>query len=73
MTAADASADTAAGVFDVEGVIVGDERQWKSASFRWLDAEPPSIAPAETDDANTYVLLLKPMIDRLTRSVHEAD
>ena len=58
-------------MFDVEGVIVGDERTWRSASFRWLD-EPPAASGPVTDDASTYVLLLRPMIDRLTRTVEDA-
>lgn len=60
-----------AGVFDVEGVIVGDERIWKQASFRWLDRD--DAAPAErNDDPTAYVMLLRPGIDRLSRSVHDA-
>lgn len=58
------------GVFDVEGVIVGDERTWAQASFRWLADEPE--APAVTRDTrDEYVMILKPMVDRLTRSVLE--
>lgn len=58
------------GVFDVEGVIVGDERVWREASFRWLDREEDASTSSE-DDAHTYVMLLRPRIDRLTRSIHE--
>ncbi len=65
--------DVEAGVFDVEGVIVGDERQWKTASFRWLGEEAASAAPDATADSSTYVLLLRPMIDRLTGSVREVE
>lgn len=58
------------GVFDVEGVIVGDDRAWAQASYRWLTDEPePVAAPRETRDE--YVMVLKPTIDRLTRSVLE--
>lgn len=60
-----------AGVFDVEGVIVGDERVWRQASFRWLD-HIEDAAPSVEDSPHTYVLLLRPGIDRLTRSVEEA-
>ena len=67
--AAPASAD--AGVFEVEGVIVGDERTWGRASFRWLDSDGGAAAAAH-DDASSYVMLLRPTVDRLTRSVREA-
>jgi hypothetical protein len=63
--------DAAAGVFDVEGVIVGDERTWSRASFRWLDRDDAAGSTAE-DDASSYVMLLRPTVDRLTRSVREA-
>jgi hypothetical protein len=66
-----APAHAAAGVFDVEGVIVGDERTWSRASFRWLDRDE-GVAPAAEDDGTAYVLLLRPTVDRLTRSVREA-
>ncbi len=59
------------GLYDVEGVIVGDERVWKSASFRWLVDEVKAVAHPVTDDRGNYVMVLKPMIDRLTRSVTE--
>lgn len=55
------------GVFDVEGVIVGDERTWARAAFRWLDAPPDG--PPVVSAAGVYRLLLRPSIDRLTRSV----
>jgi hypothetical protein len=64
-------AGSGAGVFDVEGVIVGDERTWTQASFRWLGRD--GAAPvALKDDRSTYVMLLRPSIDRLSRSVHDA-
>jgi hypothetical protein len=59
-----------AGVFDVEGVIVGDDRVWRQAAFRWLDRED-DISRAPDGDRGTYVMLLRPGIDRLTRSVLE--
>ncbi len=65
------SAPAGAGVFEVEGVIVGDERTWKQASFRWLAADSGS-GQAKSDDSASYVLLLRPSIDRLSRSVQEA-
>ncbi|MDP9235881.1 MAG: hypothetical protein M3P30_00530 [Chloroflexota bacterium] len=66
-----APAEAGAGIFDVEGVIVGDERVWRQASFRWLDRAAEASA-AGADDRSTYVMLLRPGIDRLSRSVHEA-
>lgn len=59
------------GVFDVEGVIVGDDRVWREASFRWRGVDPET-SRAITDDPSTYVMLLRPSIDRLSRSVHDA-
>jgi hypothetical protein len=61
----------AAGVFDVEGVIVGDDRTWGRASFRWLDRDD-GVASEATEDPAAYVILLRPTVDRLTRSVREA-
>jgi hypothetical protein len=58
-------------VFDVEGVIVGDERAWGRASFRWLDRDDEAV-PEAKDEAPSYVLLLRPTVDWLTRSVREA-
>ena len=71
VSAAPVDAASGDGVFDVEGVIVGDERVWNQASFRWLDSAD-AAKPARTDDPNTYVMLLKPGIDRLSRSVFDA-
>lgn len=61
--------EEAVGIFDVEGVIVGDNRIWTHATFRWLP-EPPPQTP-KTDDDSTYRLLLRPSIDHLTTSVLE--
>jgi hypothetical protein len=58
------------GVFEVEGVIVGDSRAWNHAAFRWL-AEAPDASERVDDDA-TYRLLLRPTIDHLTASVLES-
>ena len=60
----------AARTFDVEGVIVGDERTWTRASFRWLHDEAAPLAGA-SDDRSTYVLILRPIIDRLAACVHD--
>lgn len=62
--------DSEGGVFDVEGVIIGDERTWSTATFRWL-RELPSPAAAR-NDPGAYTLILRPTIDRLTRSVADA-
>jgi hypothetical protein len=61
---------TGAGAFDVEGVIVGDERRWSVASFRWLHASPS--AAARVDEPASYHLLLRPTLDRLAASVTQA-
>jgi hypothetical protein len=57
-------------VFDVEGVIVGDERTWTRASFRWSDARPEPEGEVTHDDS-AYVMLLRPNIDRLLASVRD--
>lgn len=51
-------------------IAVGDERAWNHAAFRWLDSDD-STQPVKTDERNTYVMILRPMIDRLTRTVHD--
>ena len=66
-----AAAADATGTFDVEGVIIGDERTWRTATFRWLNEAPPA-SPAADDDRATYTLLLRPITDRLTRTVDSA-
>ena len=58
------------GIFDVEGVIVGDDRTWNHATFRWLPG-PPRHTEASTA-TDTYRLLLRPTIDHLTASVLES-
>jgi len=60
------------GLFDVEGVIVGDERIWTQASFRWLDEGDARSRPSVNDDPSSYSMILRPSIDRLTRSVLDA-
>lgn len=62
---------TATASFDVEGVIVGDERTWSRVTFRWLDNAPNANIQA-SDDPRSYVMLLRPSADRITRSVIEA-
>lgn len=62
--------------FSVEGVIVGDDRRWSEVSFRWLpsgEQQKTAARSAVTDDPNLYVMLLRPSIDRLTRSVVEPE
>lgn len=54
-------------VFDVEGVIVGDERTWSRASFRWLEAGEQTAGISTQGDG--YTMLLRPAIDRLAASV----
>ncbi len=65
-------AGSGAGIFRVEGVIVGDERAWTQASFRWLDRDDHREPVARQDDQSTYLMVLRPSIDRLSRSVHDA-
>lgn len=71
VSAAKLSPAEGVGVFDVEGVIVGDDRTWAQASFRWLSAEPADVTEPARETRDEYVMVLKPAIDRLTRSVLE--
>lgn len=69
---ADAAAGNDIGLFEVEGVIVGDERTWARAAFRWLDATDIKASGDRSSDAGEYRMILRPSIDRLTRSVLDA-
>ena len=69
--------------FDVEGTVVGDGRGWDQirfhvfpsrAAFMAVALDPERLA-AQADHrepaiADTYTLLLRPMIDRLAESIH---
>jgi hypothetical protein len=55
--------------FDVEGVIVGDERQWSEVRFDWVDSD---VLPALTDASQAdeqFVMTLRPTNDRLVTSI----
>jgi len=71
VAAAEGPASANTGTFDVEGVIVGDERTWRTASFRALHDAPESGESRKADD--TYVIVVRPMVDRLTVSVRAAN
>jgi hypothetical protein len=74
-----------AGWFKVEGVIVGDGRTWdqvrfnafpSKAAFMAVAADPERLRAQrehrETAIADTYTMILRPVIDRLSESVVEA-
>lgn len=66
----DARGVTPVATFDVEGVIVGDERAWDAARFeRAADVDTVIAAVA---DAEAFVLVLDPLIDRLVESIEAA-
>ena len=71
-----------AGWFEVEGTIVGDGRQWDQARFNAFPSRAAFMAVAtdprrleaqqahrETAIADTYALILRPVIDRLADSI----
>lgn len=58
--------------FDVEGVIIGDERRWSEVRFDWVDdAALPALSDASHVDEQ-FVITLRPMIDELVASVATA-
>jgi uncharacterized protein (DUF1330 family) len=75
-----------AGWFDVEGVAVGDGRQWDQvrfnafpsrAAFMAVVFDPERLAAQaehrETAMSDTYTLIVRPLIDRLADSWADAD
>ncbi len=64
------------GSFEVEGVIVGDERTWTEASF---DAAPDAetraaLLAAHGDSEEIFAIALdRPMVDALARSIETAE
>jgi hypothetical protein len=62
-----------AAAFDVEGVIVGDERRWDRARFAWADAEVRVDLAARAAEVDEMVLaVVDPALDRLVESVVSA-
>jgi hypothetical protein len=67
----DASAPSLVASFEVEGVIVGDERTWDVARFdRAADVDAIVAAAAGAEAA--FVLTLDPLVDRLLESIEAA-
>ncbi len=62
------------GVFDVEGVIIGDERRFAEARVDMISAETAEALGARPriDDDSAYVLVIDPQTDQLAESVHTA-
>jgi hypothetical protein len=58
--------------FDVEGVIVGDERAFASARFKRAADSASVHAVVATADGEAFVLVLDPEIDRLVESIKTA-
>jgi hypothetical protein len=60
---------TLVAALDVEGVIVGDDRTWASARFERA-AHPAAVdAIVAVAEADAFVLVLDPEIDRLAESI----
>jgi hypothetical protein len=61
------------GSFDVEGVVIGDERRWAEARWHLLDADAAAelVARPTTASSTSYVLLLDPELDRIAELVRE--
>jgi hypothetical protein len=67
------AAATFSATFDVEGVIIGDERTWARAQWDQVSAADcqalrGALAANSTGD-NRYVLVLRPLIDELAREL----
>jgi hypothetical protein len=59
--------------FEVEGVIVGDDRRWSRAVFLWADDEAvDALAARPNDVGEPFVVTLSAGIDRLTDSIETA-
>lgn len=71
-----------AGWFEVEGTIIGDGRQWDQARFNGFPSKAAFMAvvldphrlDAQRDHrevaiADTYTMILRPLIDRLAESL----
>jgi hypothetical protein len=55
--------------FEVEGVIIGDERQWSEVRFDWVDEVVlPALTNAGAADEQ-FVMTLRPLIDKLVASI----
>lgn len=68
--------------FDIEGTLIGDGRQWDQARFNWFPSRAAFMAVAldperlsaqhehrEPAIADTYTMILRPILDRLSASV----
>lgn len=55
--------------FDVEGVVVGDERTYRRATFLRTSDPVDRLAAAASAAGESFVILLRPSIDRLAASV----
>jgi hypothetical protein len=62
------------GVFEVEDVIVGDQRKFAEARWDVISAETAEALGARPPiaDASAYVLVIDPQIDQLAASVQVA-
>jgi hypothetical protein len=63
----------AIGRFDVEGVVIGDDRRWAEARWHLVDdrtAAELAARPTRTS-ATSYALLLEPELDRIVELVDE--
>lgn len=55
--------------FDVEGVIVGDERKWSEVRFDWVDDDALPALTGTSAAEEQFVMTLRPVIDKLVTSI----
>lgn len=65
-----AAGDDLVATFDVEGVVVGDDRTYQRATFLRTDAPVDEVAAAASAGGEAFVVLLRPFIDGLAASVN---
>ena len=58
--------------FDVEGVIVGDERKWTEVRFDWVDDSVLAELISNSGAEEQFAITLRPIIDKLVTSIVSA-
>ncbi|CAB4860018.1 unannotated protein [freshwater metagenome] len=58
--------------FNVEGVIVGDERRWDEVRFDWVDDTALAAITASDAAAEQFTMTLRVFLDNLVSSVADA-
>lgn len=64
-----AAGDGLVAAFDVEGVVIGDDRTYQRATFLRTSAPVDGLTAASSASGESFVLLLAPIIDGIAASV----